>query len=231
VTRRRRARGHPVAVLIGLNENRASVWDIYSQSIKPDTEIEKKGNHYNFYEALINRLRPKVKKGVKTILVVSIEEKNYKQLYEHIEKHQRWLITGYELNRATIKYIEGSAMDIDSVMELIKDSGLQRTIKQASQEDAKRVMRVLEKRFSTAEGIDSLLFTLREVEEAVYGDEPSLEYILMTTEFQRKHRRRTQRLLQIAQNKDIKTMTIETNTPMGARLTQFSGLISIINKL
>ena len=92
-------------------------------------------------------------------------------------------------------------------------------------------MRVLEKRFSTAEGIDSLLFTLLEVEEAVYGDDPGLEYILITTEFQRKHRRRTQQLLQIAQNKDIKTMIIETNTPIGARLTQFSGLISIINKL
>jgi stalled ribosome rescue protein Dom34 len=230
VSRRRKARGYPIAVLIGLNENRASAWDVYSKSIRPDRVIEKKGNDYNFYEIIINRLRLKVKQGVKTILLASTEEKNYKKLYEHIEKHQRWLIAGYELNRATIKYIEGSAMDIESVIRLIEDSDLRRTIKKASREDARRIMGVLEKRLGTAEGIDSLLFTLSEVEKAVYGEGPRLEYILVSTEFQRKHRRRTQRLLQIAKNKNIKTMTVEVNSPIGIRLTQFGGLISITNQ-
>lgn len=224
---RRRVRGYPIAVLVGLNENKASVWDVYSQSIKPDAVIEKESKDYNFHEAVINQLRPKVKLGVKTILVASTDEKNYDELYEHIEKHQRWLIEGYELNRATIRYVEGSAMDIDSVNGLIEDSGLQRKIRQASQEDIERIMGVLEKRLGTAKGIDTLLFTLGEVEEAVYGDDPHIEYILVTTEFQRKHRRRTQRLLQIAQNKNIKTMIVETKAPMGARLTQFGGLITI----
>jgi stalled ribosome rescue protein Dom34 len=215
---------------VGLNENRASVWDVYSQSIKPDKAIEKASSDYNFYETLINHLRPKIKQGVKTILLASTEEKNYEKLYKHIEKHQRWLIAGYELNRATIKYVEGSAVDIDSVSELIENSGLQRIIKQVSQEDIERVMDFLEKLLGTAEGIDNLLFSLGEVEESVYGDEPRIEYILVTTKFQREHRRRLQRLLQIAQNKNIKTMTVEVNTPMGARLTQFGGLISITNQ-
>jgi stalled ribosome rescue protein Dom34 len=229
VPRRRKVRGYPIAVLIGLNEHRACVWDVYSRSIKPDKVIEKENSDYNFNEALINQLRPKVKQGVKTIFLASTEEKDYKKLYQHIEKHQRWLIKGYELNRATIRYLEGSAMNNDAVNQLIKESGLRKTIKQASQEDVGRVMGVLEQRLSTAKGIDNLLFTLNEIEEAVYGLESRLEYILVTTEFQRKHRRRTHRLLQIAQNKNIKTMTIEANTPMGARLTQFGGLISITN--
>jgi stalled ribosome rescue protein Dom34 len=227
--RRRKIRGYPIAVLIGLNENKASVWDVYSQSIKPDKMIKKEKSDYNFYEALINQLRPKIKQGVKTILLASTEEKNYKKFYEHIEKHQRWLIAGYELNKATIEYLEGSAMDIDSVNKLIEGSDLRRTIKQVSLEDVERVMGVLEKQLGTAEGIDNLLFTLSEIEKAVYGHDSRIEYILVTTEFQRKHRRRTQRLLQIAKNKNIKTMTIETNTSMGARLTQFGGLISITN--
>jgi stalled ribosome rescue protein Dom34 len=230
VSRRRRIRGYPIAVLVGLNEKRARVWNVYSQSIKPDAVIEKENSDYNFYEAVINQIRPKVKQGVKTLLVASTEEKKYDVLYEHIEKHQRWLIEGYELNRATIRYVEGSAMDIDSVMRLIEDSGLQRTIKQASQEDVERIMGVLDKRLGTAKDIDTLLFTLCEVEEAVYVDDPRIEYILVTTEFQRKHRGRIQRLLQIAQNKNIKTMTVETKTPMGARLTQFGGLITIVNQ-
>lgn len=230
MSRRRKVRGYPIAVLVGLSENRASIWNVYSQSIKPDLVIEKESSDYNFYEAIIDQLRPKVKQGVKTILTASTEEKNYEKFYEHIEKHQRWLVSGYELNRATIRFVEGSAMEIDSVIRLIENSGLQRTIRQASQEDIVRVMNVLEKRLGSAEGIDSLLFTLEEVEEAVYSDEPRIEYILVTTEFQNKRNRRTQRLLQIAQNKNIKTMTVETNTQMGARLTQFGGLISITNQ-
>jgi len=86
-------------------------------------------------------------------------------------------------------------------------------------------MSVLEKRLGTPEGIDTLKFTLTEVEDEVYGDHGSAEYILLTTDFQYNHRRRTQRLLQIAQNKGIKSMIVEAETSMGTRLSQFGGLI------
>ncbi|MCW4013379.1 MAG: hypothetical protein NWF07_10375 [Candidatus Bathyarchaeota archaeon] len=225
MSRRRRTRGYPVAVLIGLENGEAILWNIYSRSIKPDTTIKRENNQYNYYEAIIDRLRPNVKQGVKTVLVVSPDVKNYDGFYKHIEKHQRWLIAGYELNRVTIEYVEGSVTDIDAVVELINESGLQRTIQNASREDIKRVMSVLERRLGTPEGIDTLKFTLTEVEDEVYGDHGSAEYILMTTDFQYNHRRRTQRLLQIAQNKGVKSMLVEAETSMGSRLTQFGGLI------
>lgn len=225
MSRSRRRRGYPVAVLIGLEKNKASLWNIYSRSIKPDTSIKQEKNQYNYYEAIIDQLRGNVKQGVKTVLVASPDVKNYEAFYQHIEKHQRWLIAGYELNRVTIEYVEGSATDIDAVIELIEESGLQRTIQKASREDVKRVMSVLEKRLGTPEGIDTLKFTLTEVEDEVYGDHGSAEYILLTTDFQYNHRRRTQRLLQIAQNKGIKSMIVEAETSMGTRLSQFGGLI------
>ena len=227
MSRRRRTRGYPVAVLIGLENNSASLWNIYSRSIKPDTTIQRENNRYNYYEAIIDRLRPNVKQGVKTVLVASPDAKTYDELYQHILKHQRWLIAGYELNRVTIEYVEGSATDIDAVVELIEKSGLQRTIQKASREDIKRVMNVLERRLGTPEGIDTLKFTLTEVEDEVYGDHGSAEYILMTTDFQYNHRRRAQRLLQIAQNKGVKSMIVEAETPMGSRLAQFGGLICL----
>lgn len=225
MSRRRRRRGYPVAVLIGLEKDKASLWNIYSRSIKPDTSIKRENNQYNYYESIIDRLRPNVKQGVKTVLIASPDAKNYDEFYQHIEKHQRWLIAGYELNRVTIEYVEGSATDIDAVIELIEESGLQRTIQKASREDVKRVMSVLERRLGTPEGIDTLKFTLNEVEDEVYGDRGSAEYVLLTTDFQYNHRRRTQRLLQIAQNKGIKSMIVEADTSMGKRLTQFGGLI------
>ena len=201
------------------------MWNIYSQSIKPDVVIKLESTPYNFYEAVINQLRPSIKQGVKTIIIASPNEKNYNAFYYHIDKHQRWLIGGYELNQVTLEYVNGSANDLDTVLELIEESSLQRTIKEASKEDVNRVMRVLEKRLSTPRGIDTLLFTLNEVEAAIEEEESNPEYVLLTNEFQRNHRRRTQRLIQIAQNKRIKSMIVDARSPMGARLTQFGGLI------
>lgn len=226
--RRRRPRGYPVAVLIGLENSTARFWNIYSRSIKPDTTIKQENTAYNFYEAIIDRLRPSVKQGVKTVLIASPNEKAYMSFLGHVEKHQRWLIAGYELNRVTIEYVEGSATDIYAVNDLIEKTCLKRTIEKASREDIKRVMSELEKRLGTPEGIDTLRFTLTEVEDEVYGDHGSAEYVLVTTDFQHNHKRRTQRLLQIAQNKGVKSMIVEAETPMGARLAQFGGLICLV---
>jgi stalled ribosome rescue protein Dom34 len=228
---RRRKRGYPVAVLIGLENNIAFFWDVYSETIRPNTTIVNESNVYNFHEAIINHLRPKIKTGVKTVLVTSTNEKNYEAFYEHIKKHQKWLIAGYELNRVTIEYIEGSAQDLDSVLELIETSGLQRHIQNASYKDLNRIMNVLEKRLGTKEGIDTLLFSLNELENAIYSDASHLEYVLITTEFQKKHRRRSQRLLQVAQNKGIKSLTVDNNTPLGARLSQFGGLMGLLHQV
>lgn len=203
------------------------MYNIFSESIKLDKGINKNTNDYNFFEAIIDRLRPNIKKGIKTILIASSDKKCFQEFYDHIEKHQRWLISGYELNQVTIDYIEGSARDLDSVQILLEESGLQRTIKQAAREENNRIMKVLEKRLGTPEGINSLFFSLKEVEDILYKDVSLLEIILLTTTFSNNHRRRTQRLLQIAQNKGIKSMIIETNTPVGARLSQFGGLIGL----
>ncbi len=224
----RRKRGYPVAVLIGLEPDKATLWSIYSESIKPDTSITRETRSYNFYEAIINHLRPSIKQGVKTVLIATQDEKNYQELHEHIEKHQRWLIAGYELNRVTLEYVEGSANNLDSVVELIEAAGLQKKIQQASNEDLKRIMNVLERRLGTPEGIDTLLFTLAEVEDIVYRDQLQPEYILITTGFRRSHGRRTHRLLQVAQNKGIKSITIEDNSKIGARVSQFGGLIALM---
>ena len=227
---RRRRRGYPVAVLIGLEKHRATFWSIYSESIKPDTAITRETTNYNFYEALIDRLRPGIKQGVKTVLIATPDEKNYQEFLEHIEKHQRWLIAGYELNRVTLEYVEGSADNLDAVVELIDAAGLRRKIQQASRDDIKRIMNVLERRLGTPEGIDTLLFALNEVEDAVYQGQLQPEYILITTAFHRSHSRRTQRLLQVAQNKGVKSMIVEAGSEMGNRLAQFGGLIVLLQQ-
>ena len=216
---RRRKRGYPVAVLVGLDPNRATLWNIYNESVKLYIKIKKESEEFNFYEDIINYLRPQIKQGIKTIIITSKFEKTYQSFYDHIEKHQRWLIAGYELNRVTFEYVEGSARDHDSVVELIEKSGLKRTVTEATRKDFKRVMSVLEKRLGTPEGIDALRFSINEVENAIYNDDDLPEYILMTTEFQKNHRRRTQRIIQIAQNKK------ETRNHFKQRKAEFFGIM------
>jgi stalled ribosome rescue protein Dom34 len=223
---RRKRRGYPIAILIGLEKNVGTIWNIFSESIKLDNRISKETNNYNFFETIVDRLRPNVKKGIKTVLITSTDKKNFQEFLDHIKKHQKWLVSGYDLNQITIEYIEGSARDFDDVQILIEKSALKKTVKKASQAENNRVLKALEKRLGTPEGINSLIFSLKEVENGLYNDK-SIEIILMTTKFKDNHKRRTQRILQIAQNKGIKSMIIENNTPMEKRLTQFGGLIGI----
>ena len=67
----RKVRGYPVAILIGLENQRASLWNIYSRSIKSEIVIEKDSTDYNFFESIINKVRPKVKIGINTILIIN----------------------------------------------------------------------------------------------------------------------------------------------------------------
>jgi hypothetical protein len=80
---------------------------------------------------------------------------------------------------------------------------------------------------SDSKGIESLLFTLEEIEEVIRGDEENPEYILLTEAFRDCHRRRVERLLQIASNRGIKTRVVGLNTSAETRITQLGGLVCI----
>lgn len=225
--RKRRSRGYPVAVLVGLENKSAIFWDIFSNSVKRRIVMNWEDNEYNFFESLVDELRPSIKQGVKTVLLASESKKKYNGFMGHIEKHQGWMLKGYELNRVSFQFVEGSARDVDSVMELVNTSGFIETIRHAGEVDMKLVMSVLEKRLATREGIESLIYSVNEVEKAIYGSE-EVEYILVSQRFQEQHRRRIQRLLQIAKNKGVKTRVLPLDSPHIGRIAQFGGLICLL---
>lgn len=225
--RRRRRRGYPLAILIGLENKKAFFWNVFSNSIKSGSVIVWKNNEYNFFEGLIDELRPQIKQGVKTVLLVSESNKKHEGFMGHIRKHQGWMLKGYELNRVSFQFIEGSAKDIDSVTELVNESGFKASVRRGADEDLNVVMSVFEKRVSSREGIEELWFSLNEVEDAVFAGMEA-EYLIITQEFQERHRRRTQRLLQIAENKGVKTKIIPHGSKHVARISQFGGLILLL---
>ena len=225
--RRRRRRGYPQAILIGLEGSQATTWNIFSESVRPGDRI-RGDDKFRFYESIIDLLRPNLKQGTKSILVATDDEREYRRFLGHIEKHQSWLLKGWGLNTATFEHISEPAMDIEQVRRLVKAHGFREKLSEVTQGDIGQVMSVLEKRLNDPQGIETVLFSLNEVEDAVYRSEESPEYILVTELFRSRRRRRTDRLLQVAANKNVKTRIIETGTPAGTRLSQFGGLVCML---
>ena len=225
--RRRRRRGYPVAILVGLENKKAIFWNIYSNSVRIGSVKEWTDNEYNFFESLVDELRPSIKQGIKTVVLASESKKKYEGLMGHIEKHQGWMLKGYELNRVSFQFLEGTARDIDSVTELVNELDFKESIRKAGEGDMQLIMGVLEKRLSSRDGIETLRFSLKEVEDTVYNDVEA-EYLLVTQRFLKQHNRRVQRLLQIAENKGVKTRIIPPESNYGPRIAQFGGLILLL---
>ena len=227
--RRRGRRGYPLALLVGLEGHRASTWDVYSESVREGRRIRGE-DEYNFYEAIVDALRPAVKQGVRSVLVAAPDEKDYEKLMAHIGRHQGWLLGGWSLNTVTFERLSQRAMDAEQVRELVRAKGFKERLVETTQMDTRGVMEALERLMSDPEGIESLLFTLEEIEMAIRGDNGGLEYILLTEAFRDRHRRRVDRLLQIASSRGIKTRVVRPDTPAGSRITQLGGLVCMLRR-
>lgn len=216
-------------MLVGLDGAKAAVWNVYSESVKPGGRVEGDAG-YNFYESVVDLLRPSVKQGIKSILIATPDERAYRGFIDHIEKHQGWLLKGWELNRVAFEHIPQPAMDADQVRDLIRSHDLRGRLSEVTRVDLNRVMGILEKRLNDPKLIDTILYTLREAEDAVYGRGVGPEYVLVTEGFRSRNRRRVDKLLQVATNKGFKTRVVESDTPAGFRLSQFGGLVCILSE-
>ena len=97
----RTKRGHPVALLIGLHEDNAVFWRIFSKIVKPDIIIKRGRKRkfqnnkqiYNFHEEIVEKLRPIIKEGLKSVLLASPPKKEYStEFLNHVQKHHKWLL-------------------------------------------------------------------------------------------------------------------------------------------
>ncbi|MFH2111496.1 MAG: hypothetical protein ABIJ47_09590 [Candidatus Bathyarchaeota archaeon] len=222
----RRRRGYPVAVLIGLNQDHATLWDVFSESVKPGPKVYE-ASKYALHEAIVNHLRPRFSEGVKTVLAAAENGDLYEGFMAHIRKHHSWLLKGWELNTVTFIRLEEPASDAEEVRRLVSTPMFKSKLLEASEGDLNQVMGALERRLSSPEGIETVVFSLEDAEAAVYSEAPP-EYLLVLEAFQRKHARRTMRLLQVAQNRNVKTRVIPAGSSHTARLSQFGGLVCML---
>jgi stalled ribosome rescue protein Dom34 len=227
-------RGYPVAILLGIEIDHASIWQVFSQVAKLQQTIPINGNRndqktlYAFHESITNALRPNLKEGVRSIIIASPTKTNYPQEFQsHIKSHQNWLTQGP--NKATFSTITGSASTPQAVATLTKTESFKQLINKTTAQETENLLEILEKRLSGADNL--VLFSLQEAENIILSSppagKPKPEYLLLTDNYlaENRQKNRVQRLLQVAKNKGVKTRIIDAESTAGKRLSQLGGLV------
>jgi stalled ribosome rescue protein Dom34 len=229
-------RGYPVAVLVGIELNHASIWHIFSQVAKQQETIPLNGDRkdsksvYSFNETIINALRPVLKEGVRSIIVASPPRTNFAQDFlNHIKAHHSWLLLG--TNKASISQITGSASSPSQVGTLTKTSTFKELIQENAADETENLLGILEKRLNKTDNL--VFFSLLEAENIILTPQapgkPQPEYLMLTTDYlsESRQKNRVNRLMQIAARNGVKTRVIDAKSNAGNRLTQLGGIIAL----
>lgn len=238
---RRYQRGYPVAVLVGLKEEQATLWKVYSHVVKPEKTVPFNGSRsdqkaaYNFHEAIINALRPTLKEGVKSIIVASPPRASFSaDFLQHIKEHHAWLMVGP--SKAAFAEVTGSASTKHEVTVLTRDMAFHDIIGKATTEENENLLELLEKRLNAIAQAPLVLYALEDIEKAVFGahlpGKPEPEYLMVTdTQLAGSRRKnRLQRLMQVAANKGVKTRVVKSDTVTGKRLLQLGGVVCVLKE-
>ena len=229
-------RGYPVAALIGVEQDHAAIWHIFSQVAKQQQTVPISGDRkdqkslYSFYEAIVNALRPVLKEGVRSIIVASPPRTNYAQEFlNHIKAHHAWLLQG--TNKASFSQIIGSASTPSQVSALTKALAFKQLIQENAAEETENLLEILEKRLSKTDNL--VFFSLQEAENIILNQQapgkPQPDYLLLTNDYLTGNRQknRLNGLMQIAAKNGVKTRVIDAESNAGIRLTQLGGIVCL----
>jgi stalled ribosome rescue protein Dom34 len=236
--KRRYRRGYPVAVLVGFEADHAVLWQIFSRVAKRSLRLELDGKRtddkvlYNFHESVVDTLKPVLKEGVRSIVVAAPARTTYTQDFlNHINKHHRYLTQNKSPNSANFAELVGSADDRIKVAELVRTKQFTKILAETTSEEADRIVNVLEKQLYRSGDSTVVLYSLKEIEDIIYDrnkkDEFVTAYLLLTDQYLdgSKSKNRIHRLLQISQNKKVKTRIVNAETTAGNRISQFGGIV------
>jgi stalled ribosome rescue protein Dom34 len=234
-------RGYPVALLVGFENANAVLWHVFSHVVKLHLTLELGGKRtdervlYNFHESVVEALKPMLKEGVKSIVVVAPMKTTYAaDFLDHVRKHHGYLMQSKSSNRATFAMLVGSADQPQRVAELVKTKEFRELIAETISEEADHTVNILEKYLYSIDSNCVVLFSLREIEDMVYNRERNndfrTEYLMLTDKYlaEAEDKNRIHRLLQISQNRKVKTRIVKAETVAGKRISQFGGIVFFI---
>ena len=228
-----------MAVLVGLEESGAVLWRVFSNVVKHERSIRLGGARsdakavYNFHEAVVNALRPVLREGVRSVVLVSPARSSYaKDFMSHVQAHHAWLVQGS--NKTAFSEIVGSADTLANVAVLVKSVVFRQVVSETASAEAEVLVDLLEKRLS-ASGRDAFVFySLVEIEGLVFGEwlagKPRPEFLLLTDKYLAgcRAKGRLQRLMQVAANRGVKTRIVAGDSVAGKRVGQLGGLVLLL---
>ncbi len=239
-------RGHPIAILIGLHDNNAVFWRIFSENIRLHFRIKRgrkrrnqdKKQLYHFHEEIINILRPIVKEGIRSVILLSPPKEEYSnEFLNHVNKHHSWLLKKGDNQVVFSKIIGNQAKTQKDVYYLKTQNYFKDIVDKTSNQEGLLILEELTEIINKNEKFSKILYTWREIdtELRLIKQNPNLpkpNYIILTEEYLKnpKNRNKTHRILQIAKNLEIKTKIVKLESKAGAIVEQFGGLICYFRK-
>jgi stalled ribosome rescue protein Dom34 len=227
-----------VAVLVGFEADYAVLWQIFSRVAKPYLTVKLDGHRtdekvlYRFHESLVDALKPVLKEGVKSVVVAAPARTTYTQEFlNHVQKHHRYLTQSKNANRTNFAELVGSADIRVNVAELVKTPQFTKIVAETTSQEADRTVDVLEKHLYRSGDGSVVLYSLKEIEDTIYDrnkkDTFGNAHLLLTDQYLAgsRSKNRIHRLLQIAQNKKVKTRIVDAETAAGSRISQFGGIV------
>jgi len=245
--KKRTKRGHPLAILIGLHENDAIVWRIYSETIRSHLKINRerrrrnqdKTQLFHFHEEIINILRPIIKEGIRSVILLSPPKKEYSdEFLNHVNKHHSWLLKKGDKQVVFSKIIGNQAKTQKDVYYLRKQEFFRNIVEETSNREGLLILEELTKLINKNEEFSKILYTWKEIDDELKLlkkniNLPKPNYIILTEEYLKnpKYRNKTHRILQIAQNLKIKTKILNKASEAGTIVDKFGGLICYFKAL
>jgi stalled ribosome rescue protein Dom34 len=228
-----------MAVLVGLDNERAALWVVYSESIKQhgfidrpaDSDSHKDAALYNFYNAIIAEMKPILSTGLASLVVAStrVDASLAESFIAHIRKHHAYLLRAIRMTSIT-----GDAMTVNAARALVKTDAFQSVTIDVTNQESDVLVRVLDAKLSDSTGRVTVLFSLEEIDryfrnlsKAGEAAVEYPEYVLMTDTFwaARKNDPRLQRVMDLAKNASVKTSVLRSDGQAGSRVAQLGGLV------
>ncbi len=239
--KKRTKRGHPIAILIGLHDNDAVFWRIFSESIRLHFKIKRgrkrrnqdKKQLYHFHEEIINVLRPIVKEGIRSVILLSPPKEEYSdEFLNHVNKHHSWLLKIGNKQVVFSKIIGNQAKTQKDVYYLKTQEYFKDIVNETSNQEGLLILEELTEIINKNEKFSKILYTWREIDYELRliklnPNLPKPNYIILTEEYLNnlKNRNKSHRILQIAKNLEIKTKIVSQESEAGAIVEQFGGLV------
>lgn len=226
---------------MGLEEKIAYIWHLYSSKFEIVGTIKKGGVHshqnpiYTFFETLIDKIRPIIREGTRSIVIVTPPKSEIFNIFLlHIKDHHQWLINPKSQNKVSLTNIIGKARDRKDIELLRQNPDFASVLSDSIGDEYANLAAIFHKRFNSPETHEGFFFLMNEIEEVVDSERIGLdfepEYILLSDQFWISHKtqRKVQQLLDRAKNKGFKIKILNKNEDFGKKVQDFGGIVCTI---